>query len=184
MSFDVAAPHQIQGPRRAALPIGPTTQVTSAAEEVLLPHGVLQATGDPTEPTRSADAGFGTGIHELFVLDAEMHRVIMSGADATLLHAAARRQGMVTLYEDGLRKVVRGETSMEELLRVTQDQSEDEPSLAALVVLLLAAAVGTAATLVLLRLRRLVRTSSTESGWVCTSASMLARASSRPRLSR
>jgi general secretion pathway protein E len=65
-----------------------------------------------------------TGIHELFVLDNDMHREIMSGADATLLHAAARRQGMVTLYEDGLRKVVAGVTSMEELLRVTQDQSE------------------------------------------------------------
>ena len=75
-----------------------------------------------------------TGIHELFVLDAEMHRVIMSGADATLLHAAARRQGMVTLYEDGLRKVVAGVTSMEELLRVTQDQSEDEASRGALLV--------------------------------------------------
>ena len=50
--------------------------------------------------------------------------IIMSGADATLLHAAARRQGMITLYEDGLRKVVRGETSLEEVLRVTQDQSE------------------------------------------------------------
>jgi general secretion pathway protein E len=68
------------------------------------------------------------GIHELFVLDEEMHREIMSGADATLLHAAAKRQGMVTLYEDGLRKVVQGVSSMEELLRVTQDQSEGEPS--------------------------------------------------------
>ena len=48
----------------------------------------------------------------------------MSGADATLLHAAARRQGMVTLYEDGLRKVVSGVTSLEEVMRVTQDQSE------------------------------------------------------------
>jgi general secretion pathway protein E len=65
-----------------------------------------------------------TGIHELFVLDDEMHRVIMSGADATLLHAAAKRQGMVSLYEDGLRKVIAGITSMEEVLRVTQDQSE------------------------------------------------------------
>lgn len=64
-----------------------------------------------------------TGIHELFILDEEMHRVIMSGADATLLHVAAQRQGMVTLYEDGLRKVVQGVSSMEELLRVTQDQS-------------------------------------------------------------
>jgi general secretion pathway protein E len=65
-----------------------------------------------------------TAIHELFCLDDAMHRVIMSGADATLLHAAARRQGMITLYEDGLRKVVRGETSLEEVMRVTQDQSE------------------------------------------------------------
>lgn len=72
-----------------------------------------------------------TGIHELFVLDEEMHRVIMSGADATLLYAAAKRQGMVTLYEDGLRKVVQGVSSMEELLRVTQDQSEGESSGAA-----------------------------------------------------
>jgi len=74
-----------------------------------------------------------TSIHELFPLDDEMHRVIMSGADATLLHAAARRQGMITLYEDGLRKVVAGITSMEEVLRVTQDQSEaeDQPAAAA-----------------------------------------------------
>jgi len=57
-----------------------------------------------------------------------MHRVIMAGADATVLHAAARRQGMTTLYEDGLRKVVQGVTSMEEVLRVTQDQSETDNS--------------------------------------------------------
>ncbi|MEM6579969.1 MAG: ATPase, T2SS/T4P/T4SS family [Pseudomonadota bacterium] len=67
-----------------------------------------------------------TGIHELFTLDDEMHSVIMGGADATLLHAAARRQGMVTLYEDGLRKVVEGVTSMDEVLRVTQDQSDGD----------------------------------------------------------
>ena len=33
---------------------------------------------------------------------------------------------MITLYEDGLRKVVAGSTSMEELLRVTQDQSDTD----------------------------------------------------------
>ncbi|WP_189478418.1 GspE/PulE family protein [Halioglobus pacificus] len=65
-----------------------------------------------------------TSIHELFPLDEVMHRVIMSGADATSLHAAARDQGMLTLFEDGLRKVVQGQTSIEEVLRVTQDQSE------------------------------------------------------------
>lgn len=67
-----------------------------------------------------------TSIHELFTLDEALHQVIMEGADATVLHNAARRQGMVTLYEDGLRKVAAGKTSLEEVLRVTQDQSSDE----------------------------------------------------------
>ncbi len=67
-----------------------------------------------------------TSIHELFLLDEEMHRVIMSGADATSLHSAARKQGMITLYEDGLRKVVQGVSSLEEVMRVTQDQSADD----------------------------------------------------------
>ena len=67
-----------------------------------------------------------TSIHELFLLDDEMHRVIMEGADATTLHITARRQGMITLYEDGLRKVVQGLTSLEEVMRITQDQSQDD----------------------------------------------------------
>ncbi|MEO0436636.1 MAG: ATPase, T2SS/T4P/T4SS family [Pseudomonadota bacterium] len=71
-----------------------------------------------------------TAIHELFVLDDAIREVIQSGADATELHSAAREQGMITLYEDGLRKVVAGETSLQEVLRVTQDQSADaEPEL-------------------------------------------------------
>jgi general secretion pathway protein E len=67
-----------------------------------------------------------TSIHELFVMDEVMHREVMAGADATVLHAAARGQGMVTLYEDGLRKVASGVTSLEEVLRVTQDQSGED----------------------------------------------------------
>jgi general secretion pathway protein E len=85
---------------------------------------VYQAKGC-SECSQTGYAG-RTSIHELFVLDEDMHGVIMSGADATILHAAARRQGMVTLYEDGLRKVVAGVTSLEEVLRVTQDQSETD----------------------------------------------------------
>jgi general secretion pathway protein E len=115
------------------------TLCTDCREPVELDLDTLQQTGlgrfmPPGERTVYRAAGCEacmqtgyagrTGIHELFVLDDEMHRVIMSGADATLLHAAARRQGMVTLYEDGLRKVAAGRTAMEEVLRVTQDQSE------------------------------------------------------------
>ena len=67
-----------------------------------------------------------TGIHELFVLDSAMHEAILAGVDATTLHATARRNGMYTLFEDGLRKVARGVTSVEELLRVTLDQQDEE----------------------------------------------------------
>ncbi len=67
-----------------------------------------------------------TAIHELFPLDDTLRRVIQSGADASALHSAARGRGMITLYEDGLRKVVAGESSLEEVLRVTQDQSQED----------------------------------------------------------
>jgi general secretion pathway protein E len=53
--------------------------------------------------------------------------VILGGADATSLHNAARHNGMNTLYEDGLRKVARGTSSLEEVLRVTLDQQEEAP---------------------------------------------------------
>lgn len=65
-------------------------------------------------------------IHELLVMDPEMQKMVLAGADASSLHSAVRGKGMLTLYEDGLRKVAAGTTSLEELLRVTQDQSEQE----------------------------------------------------------
>ena len=70
-----------------------------------------------------------TGIHELFIMDGEMHKAILSGADATSLHAAARSNGMITLFEDGLRKVASGVSSMEEVLRVTLDQQDEDTEL-------------------------------------------------------
>lgn len=65
------------------------------------------------------------GVHELFVMSDAMHTAILDGADATRLHALARGEGMRTLHEDGLRKVAEGLTSLEEVLRVTQDQTVD-----------------------------------------------------------
>lgn len=63
-------------------------------------------------------------VHELFALNAPMRAAILEGADATTLQQIARREGMLTLYEDGLRKVAAGITSLEEVLRVTQDQGD------------------------------------------------------------
>ncbi|MFT4193651.1 type II secretion system ATPase GspE [Ottowia sp.] len=65
-----------------------------------------------------------TGIHELLVVDEAMRSAILQGLDASALQAIATRAGMYTLYDDGLRKVAAGVTSLDELLRVTQDQSD------------------------------------------------------------
>jgi general secretion pathway protein E len=65
-----------------------------------------------------------TGIHELLVLDEGLRRAILDGKDQAALHAQASASGMLTLYEDGLRKVAAGVTCLEELLRVTQDSSD------------------------------------------------------------
>ncbi len=93
--------------------------------------------GDPIYKAAGCDAckqtGYRgrTGIHELFVLDSAMYEAILDGADATTLHAAARRNGMLTLFEDGLRKVALGITSMEEVLRVTLDQQQEDDAIVA-----------------------------------------------------
>ncbi|WP_238946272.1 GspE/PulE family protein [Vandammella animalimorsus] len=65
-----------------------------------------------------------TGIHELMALDEVLRRAILDGKDAAELASLAARRGMLSLYEDGLRKVAQGLTSLEEVTRVTQDQSD------------------------------------------------------------
>jgi len=65
-----------------------------------------------------------TGIHELFVLDEPMRRAIIEGRDANALNTIAAQGGMLSLFEDGLRKVAAGVTTLDELARVTQDQSD------------------------------------------------------------
>jgi general secretion pathway protein E len=45
----------------------------------------------------------------------------MKHATATELKAEAMREGMLTMYEDGLRKAVAGVTTIEEVLRATRE---------------------------------------------------------------
>ena len=65
-----------------------------------------------------------TGVHELLVIDDAMRRSILDGKDSSSLHQQAMNAGMHTLYQDGLRKVVDGVTTLDELLRVTEDQTD------------------------------------------------------------
>lgn len=62
-----------------------------------------------------------TGIHELLVMSEEMRALVMKNTDATTLKRAAMEGGMVTLREDGLQKAMKGLTTLEEAMIVTQE---------------------------------------------------------------
>ncbi len=61
------------------------------------------------------------GIFEMMELNDEIRQLIMKNADASVLTAAARRNGMRTLREDGWLKVKLGLTTASEVTRVTQE---------------------------------------------------------------
>ena len=60
-------------------------------------------------------------IIEMLIITDEIRKLILEHADAATLAAAASQQGMRTMYQDGLQKVAQGITTLEEILRVTQD---------------------------------------------------------------
>jgi general secretion pathway protein E len=62
-----------------------------------------------------------TTIMEFLVMDDELRRMVMQHAGMGELEDAARARGMRTMYEDGLLKAMQGLTTIEEVLRVTQE---------------------------------------------------------------
>ncbi len=57
-------------------------------------------------------------VMELLVITPEIERLVGAGATADRITVAAREAGMLTLFESGLRHVLDGHSSMEELLRI------------------------------------------------------------------
>ena len=62
-----------------------------------------------------------TTIMEFLVMTDNLRRMIMQHAGMGDLEEAARKEGMRTMYEDGLVKALQGQTTIEEVLRVTQE---------------------------------------------------------------
>jgi len=60
------------------------------------------------------------GIFELMVIDDELRELIVGRAPAMKLLEAARRNGLISMREDGWAKVRRGEVAIEEVARVTK----------------------------------------------------------------
>lgn len=59
------------------------------------------------------------GIFEIFIIDDEVRHLINQRTSTTVLRQRARENGMRTLREDGVRKVLAGLTSAEEVISIT-----------------------------------------------------------------
>jgi general secretion pathway protein E/type IV pilus assembly protein PilB len=59
------------------------------------------------------------GVFEIFVIDDEARKLIYDRAPTSVLRARAREMGMRTLREDGVRKILAGMTTPEEVIRST-----------------------------------------------------------------
>jgi len=63
-----------------------------------------------------------TAIHEILVINDEIRELIVKRTSANIIRDKAILQGMKTLRQDGLDKVCKGITTIEEVLRVTQQE--------------------------------------------------------------
>jgi type IV pilus assembly protein PilB len=60
------------------------------------------------------------GLFEVLPITEELKEAIVRGDDTTVLTKLAQEQGMHTLLDDGIEKVIAGETTLEEVLRVVE----------------------------------------------------------------
>jgi general secretion pathway protein E len=62
------------------------------------------------------------GIYELLTVDEQVRDLLLQNKDSATIKSAAMRKGMQTLRDAGLAMALSGETSIEEVLRVTQEE--------------------------------------------------------------
>ena len=106
-------------------PYRPTAE--ELKEVGLTPEAVARA-GSPTiYRATGCDAcgrnGFRgrTGIYEMLLVDDDIRQLALKNVDSSSIKRAGMQKGMLTLLDDGARKVLAGETSLAEVLSVTQE---------------------------------------------------------------
>ena len=60
-------------------------------------------------------------IYEILLMEETIRQLLMQGSDASTIKKAASSHGMESLRFDGARKIFKGQTSVAEVLRVTQE---------------------------------------------------------------
>ena len=61
------------------------------------------------------------GVHEILRVSEGIRNLIMANATSDDIEKQAKKEGMMTMLEDGIIKCVQGITTLEEILRVTNE---------------------------------------------------------------
>lgn len=74
-------------------------------------------------PAENAPDGFQgrIGIHEVLKVNPTIREIIIKGGTSADIEAQAKREGMLSMIEDGIFKCVQGQTTIEEVLRVVSE---------------------------------------------------------------
>ena len=64
-----------------------------------------------------------TAIHEIMVMSDDIRELVLSASSSEKIRNRAREEGMRLLREDGWQKILLGDTTLEEIMRVTADEA-------------------------------------------------------------
>jgi type IV pilus assembly protein PilB len=62
------------------------------------------------------------GVYEVLGVTPAIQKLIISGAPSDDIHNEALKSGMITMQTDGLIKALQGQTTLEEIMRVTTER--------------------------------------------------------------
>jgi general secretion pathway protein E len=79
----------------------------------------------PTGCEECSQKGYSgrSGIYELLIIDDPIRALVVSGEPTGIIRNLAVKRGLKTLRDDGIRKALEGITSLDEVRRVTQEES-------------------------------------------------------------
>lgn len=106
---------------RCRQPLGPAELSPDELANLGIPDDAVLFRGQGCEDCSYTGYRGRSGIFELLVVDEAIRRAILKTPDESNLRSIARKNGMETLLEDGIRKVVSGITTLSEVLKVTQE---------------------------------------------------------------
>jgi general secretion pathway protein E len=86
-----------------------------------LPEDILLYRGKGCEVCSNTGFYGRTGLYELLVVDEEIRRMVLRDVDALQIREVAKKQGMLTLLDYGVKRISDGLTTLSEVLRVTQE---------------------------------------------------------------